>query len=195
MSKAVTQIAAPRERVFATLSNYGEYPLWVPGCQRVTVLANSGNQTDLEIVQTAMKTVTAVLRFQADPPAGVRFEMIKGKDFKSYSGQHRLMVAAGGGTVVMTEIEMDAGFMVPRFLLDDKIRQFLEEFGKGLQKRVAASATGLSTVAAQAQSAGRARMRRLLRITRTATGVRIWYLGNSLQVPEEADSLRQDKKS
>jgi hypothetical protein len=186
MNKAVTQIPALREQVFATLTKYAEYPLWVPGCRRLNVLASSGNQTDVEVVQAAMKTVTAVLRFQADPPAGLRFEMIKGTDFKSYSGQHRLLVSAGGGTLVMTEIEMDAGLMVPRFLVDDKIRQFLEEFGRGLQKRVAAAAQS-TTVAAQAHSRRRPRMRRLLRITRTASGMRIWYLGNSLHVLEETE--------
>lgn len=186
MNKAVTKIPAPREQVFATLVKYTEYPLWVPGCRRLNVVASSGNQTDVEIVQAAMKTITAVLRFQADPPAGVRFEMIKGRDFKSYAGQHRLMEAAGGGTVIMTEIEMDAGFMVPRFLLEDKIRQFLEEFGKGLEKRVAAAAQVSSTVATQAPAARR-RIRRLLRITRTAAGMRIWHLGKILNVPEEAE--------
>ena len=186
MNRAATRIPAPREQVFATLVRYTEYPLWVPGCRRLNVVASSGSQTDVEIVQAAMKTITAVLRFQADPPARIRFEMIKGTDFKSYAGQHHLMEAAGGGTVVMTEIEMDAGFMIPRFLLDDKIRQFLEEFGKGLQKRVAAAAQVSSTVATQAPAARR-RMRRLLRITRTAAGLRIWYLGQTLRVPGETE--------
>jgi carbon monoxide dehydrogenase subunit G len=186
MNKAVIQVQAPREHVFATLTKYEEYPLWVPGCRRLNVVASSGNQTDVEIVQAAMKTITALLRFQADPPAAVRFEMIKGTDFKAYSGQHRLMVAAGGGTVVTTEIEMDAGFMMPRFLLDDKVRQFLEEFGKGLRKRVAAAGTPPGAVSTLPPGARR-RTRRLLRITRTAAGMRIWYLGKILTAPEETE--------
>lgn len=185
MSRAVIQIAASMEQVFATLTNYSDYPLWVPGCRRLTVLNSTGSQTDAEVVQVAMKSVTAVLRFQAEPPASVRFEMIKGTDFKSYSGNYRLMVAAGGGTVVMTEVKMDAGFMVPRFLLDEKIRQYLEEFGKSLQKRVMATDARSRTVGAQTRTTRRARTRRLLRLTRTTSGMRIWYLGKILKVAQE----------
>ena len=186
MNKGVTQIQAPREQVFATLTKYAEYPLWVPGCRRLTVLNSTGNQTEAEVVQVAMKSITAVLRFQAEPPASIRFEMIKGTDFKSYSGNYRLMAAAGGGTVVMTEIEIDAGLMVPRFLLDNKIREFLEGFGKALQKRVAATTIPSSTAASQAH-ASRRHLRRLLRITRTAGGIEIWYLGKILRVPDESE--------
>ena len=108
MTKGVSRIRALPEQVFAALTKYAEYPSWVPGCRRLTVLASTGNQTDVEVVQVAMKTVTAVLRFLAEPPSGLRFEMIKGTDFRSYSGQHRLMVdAEGRGTVVMSEIRMD----------------------------------------------------------------------------------------
>lgn len=180
MTKGVSRIHALPEQVFATLAKYAEYPSWVPGCRRLTVLSSTGNQTDVEIVQVAMKTVTAVLRFQADPPSGLRFEMIKGTDFRSYSGQHRLMVdAEGRGTVVMSEIRMDVGLMMPRFLVDEKIRQFIEEFGKALEKRVAATAFETTTMPAPARTGHRPAARRLLRISRTATGVRIWYLGQT----------------
>ena len=106
--------------------------------------------------------------------------MIKGTDFKSYSGQHRLMAdAEGSGTVVMSEIRMDAGMMMPRFLIDEKVGQFLDEFGKALEKRVAGTAFGTTAKPAPARTGRRPAARRLLRITRTATGIRTWYLGQT----------------
>jgi len=189
MTKGVTRVRALPEQVFSTLTKYAEYPLWVPGCRRVTVLASAGNQTDVEIVQVAMKTVTAVLRFQADPPTGLRFEMIKGTDFKSYSGRYRLMVDAdGSGTVVMSEVQMDMGMMMPRFLVDEKVRQFLDEFGKALEKRVASTAVLTAAMPAPGRTGHRPAARRLLRITRTATGFRISYLGRIYEVAESQNS-------
>ena len=74
---------------------------------------------------------------------------------------------------------MDVGLMMPRFLVNEKIRQFIEEFGKVLEKRVAATAFETTAMPAPARTGHRPAARRLLRITRTATGVRIWYLGQT----------------
>jgi carbon monoxide dehydrogenase subunit G len=187
MLKSVLNLDAPRDRVYTVLSGFDTYSQWVPGCKKCTILSASGNQTETELVLEGLKTLTVVLRFEGDPGQSLRFEMTKSTDLKAYSGEYRLMEAASGaGTVVISEINMDAGAMVPKFMADRIMRKSLDDMGKALQARIKASMAEAPVVMTpSAIRKGRKRNRRILQISRTPAGTRIWYLG---KVYEHKDS-------
>jgi carbon monoxide dehydrogenase subunit G len=186
MIKAVINVSAPRQQVFSVLSDYPNYRQWVPGCEKCSVLSSSGNTAETEIVISSMKRIELGVRFEAQPGQALNFRMTKGKDLKSYSGTYRLMDSTDGtGTVVIAELEIDVGKMVPRFMVDKMTRKMMDDTGAALRKYVAsAPAPAISAAAPARRAAGpqRRRARKILRVTKTATGYNVWLLGETFAV-------------
>src|SRR5262245_53521045 len=177
MIKSVLHLAHPRDQVYDVLANFGEYQHWFPGCTRSKVVASDGNRTDIATTVGGMKTVHMEVRFEEEPCERIRFNMTKGKDFKTYAGEHRLLDAANGqGTVIITEVDMDAGALVPRFMLDHVVRRALDEIGQCLDARVKTAFAGEASRSAR-RAESRKKRRRILQIANTANGTRIWYMG------------------
>ena len=113
----------------------------------------------------------------------MNFRMTKGKDVKAYSGTYRLMDATDGkGTVLIAELEIDAGMMVPKFMVDRISKKMIDDTGNALRKHI--EGVRIPTAVAQAaRSAAKAaaprRARRLLRITKTDAGYKIWLQGET----------------
>jgi ribosome-associated toxin RatA of RatAB toxin-antitoxin module len=183
MTKSVLNLAYPRELIYKILSDYAAYQEWLPGCRSSKILNENGSTTDVETVVEGMKTLTMELRFESSPHDVLRFSMLKCKELKAYSGEYRLMDAANNkGTVVICEVEMDAGAMVPKFMMDRMIRKVLEEMGQALQVRVKAF-SALAVSSGPKKSDDKKRRRRILQIANTPSGPRIWYVGKVYTPP------------
>ena len=187
MIKAVFNIEAPREHVFSVFVDYPAYKSWIPGCESCAITASNGDSTDTEIVVNSMKRLTLGLRFEAVPAQVLSFRMISGKDIKAYSGAYRLMDSADGqGTVVIAELEIDAGPMAPKFLVDRMVKKTLEDTGNSLKKYVkempAKAPVAAAAVPRAAASTRKRKARRVLRVTKTAGGNRVWYAGQEFRV-------------
>jgi carbon monoxide dehydrogenase subunit G len=182
MIKAVLNVPAPKQLVFSALTDYSGYKNWVPGCEQCTVTSQSGNSSDAQIVVNSMKRIEMALRFEAQPIQALSFRMTKGKELKAYSGTYRLMDATdGNGTVVIAELEIDAGMMVPKFMVDRMSKKMIDDTGNALRKHLEGARIP-TAVAQAAQSAAKAaaprrRARRLLRITKNDSGYKIWLQG------------------
>jgi ribosome-associated toxin RatA of RatAB toxin-antitoxin module len=183
MIRAVINVPATRQQVFSVLTDYSGYRNWIPNCQACTVVSQSGNSADAQILVGGMKRIEMTLHFDAQPIQLLSFRMTKGKEVKAYSGTYRLMDASdGAGTVVIAELVIDAGMMVPKFMVDRMSKKMLDETGVALRKHMEGSR--IPTAVAQAvKSAAKAaaphRARRLLRITKTSAGYKIWLQGET----------------
>ena len=186
MIKAVINVPAPRQMVYSVLTDYPGYRNWVPGCEQCTILSQSGNSADTQIVVSSMKRIEMSLRFEAQPIQSLSFRMTQGKDVKAYSGTYRLMDATDGkSTVLIAELEIDSGMMVPRFMVDRISKKMIDDTGSALRKHM--ESVTIPTAAAQAARAAARearprRARRLLRITKTASGYKIWLQGETYTV-------------
>ena len=95
-----------------------------------------------------MKRVNLVLRYDAAPDQLLKFEMVSG-ELKGYTGSYKLMNATeGSGTVVSTELEMDAGPMAPKFIVDRLVKKIVESTNDAIGKRAAAMAAKQPVAAA-----------------------------------------------
>lgn len=184
MIKAVINVEAPREQVFTVLTDFPSYKTWLPGCEVSNVTAANGANTDTEIVVNSMKRMTLGLRFEAVPSQILNFRMISGKDIKAYSGSYRLMDSADGlGTVVVAELEIDAGPMAPKFLVDRMVKKALDDTGNALKKYVKSMPPVQAPAHERAAApAGKGRrVRHVLRVAKTAEGSRIWFAGQTFR--------------
>lgn len=186
MIKAVINVEAARPQVFTILSDYAKYREWLPGCESSTVVAVNGASSDAEIVINSMKKMTLGLRFEAVPDQVLNFKMYSGKDINAYSGSYRLMDSASAqGTVIIAELEIDAGPMAPKFIVDRMAKKAIEDTGAALRKY-------LETLPAQARAKPPAgprtvqakplRTRRLLQVVKTADGHLVWWMGKTFTV-------------
>ncbi len=187
MIKAVIHVAAPREQVFGVLADYARYKDWVPGCERCNVTSASGNTSDTEIVINSMKRIELGVRFEAQPSQALSFRMTKGKELRAYSGTYRLMDSTDGtGTVVIAELEIEVGMMVPKFMVDKMTRKMMDDTGVALRKYMQTAppvaAPARRAPARPTAEAKRRRARRIVRVTKTAAGYDVWLMGESFAV-------------
>jgi carbon monoxide dehydrogenase subunit G len=188
MIKAVLNVEAPREHVFSILTDYGRYKQWLPGCEKSDVLTSSGDTTDTDIVINSMKKMKIGLRFEAQPTQSLNFHMISGKDMKSYVGSYRLMDAADGkGTVVIAEMEIDAGAMVPKFMVDRIAKKSIDDTCSALKEYIKkapfqAGTGAKAAVPARAVETRPRRARRIMQVIKTADGYRVWMMGETYTI-------------
>jgi carbon monoxide dehydrogenase subunit G len=186
MIKAVFNVDAPRQNVYAILTDYASYARWVPGCERCDVVSSCGNVADTQVVINSTKRMELTLRFEAEPIQALRFRMTKSRDLKGYSGTYRLMNAADQkGTVIIAELEIDAGFMAPKFLVDRMATKALHDTGAALTghlKQMPSQAVAASPGPRAEKEMGPRRIKHVLRVVRTQSGYRVWLLGETLEL-------------
>jgi hypothetical protein len=195
MIKVVFNVQAPRQNVYAILTDYAGYKKWVPGCERCDVLSSTGNVTETQVVMNSAKRMELTLRFEAEPIQSLRFRMTKSRDLKGYSGTYRLMNAADQkGTVVIAELEIDAGFMAPKFMVDRMATKALQDTGEALNgylKQAPSPAVAASPGPRAEKDMKPRRNKHVLRVVKTQAGYRVWLLGEILEMTARGDKLRQ----
>ncbi|OFV97115.1 MAG: hypothetical protein A3F68_10555 [Acidobacteria bacterium RIFCSPLOWO2_12_FULL_54_10] len=190
MIKSAIQVQAPKNNVYTILTDFSRYKEWVPGCESCAVTSQSGNVCDTQIVINSMKRMEMGLRFDSEPVHSIKFRMTKGKELKAYAGTYRLMDSADGlGTVVLAELDIDAGFMVPKFMVDKICNKLLDDTGTALRKYISSApmkaAPSPAAEKAPSPEAKRRPVKRLLSVVQTAVGYKIWVMGQTYTVKSE----------
>src|SRR5207302_11065806 len=97
---------------------------------------------------------TIGLEFDLTTTQLINVRKYSGKDVKEYAGSFRLMNASdGAGTVVMGEMEMDAGSLVPKFMVGKIMEKSLAQTAEALKARVNTAPPALVFVTADAVAA------------------------------------------
>ena len=129
------------------------------------------------------------LRFDAEPDQLLKFELVSSKDVKGYTGSYKLMNATDGGVVLIAELELDAGAMAPKFMVDRMLKSSLEQMGDAIRKHAKTMPLPVAAPSVkEAKPAGKQKPKRpkcLLRVVKTDAGERIWY-GGKMYGPDSA---------
>lgn len=194
MTKSVFQIDAPKNRLFGIIADFERWSEWFPGCKEAKIVTDKGTTLQVEITLASVKTITMGLEFDLTPTQLINFRKYSGKDVKEYCGSFRLMNASdGAGTVVMGEMEMDAGAMVPKFMVGRIMEKSLAQTAEALKARihtappgskydsmeaaaVAPAAPGAPAVAAPATPV---RRKRMVHVIQSGEGYRVWLMGKT----------------
>lgn len=198
MTKSVFQIDAPKDRLFEIIADFNRWSEWFPSCKEAKIVTDKGNSLQVEITLASVKTISMGLEFDLTPTQLINFRKYSGKDVKEYAGSFRLMNASdGAGTVVMGEMEMDAGAMVPRFMVGKIMEKSLAQTAAALKERVHtapvtakyASAEAAGSVPAGAAPgvgpsggpapAVPARRKRMVHVIQSGDGYRVWLMGKT----------------
>jgi hypothetical protein len=101
----------------------------------------------------------------------------------------------GAGTVVMGEMEMDAGSLVPKFMVGKIMEKSLAQTAEALKARIATAppgpvfetaeavavptAPGAAAAVAPAPQVVRARRKRIVHVIQSGNGYRVWLMGKT----------------
>ena len=193
MTKSVFQIDATKDRLFGIIADFARWNEWFPGCKEARIVTDKGTTMQVEITLSSVKTITMGLEFDLTPTQLINFRKYSGKDVKDYCGSFRLLNASdGAGTVVMGEMEMDAGAMVPKFMVGRIMEKSLAQTAEALKLRVhtapptpkyesaeavaAPAGTGAGGVVTPAAPA---RRKRMVHVTQSGEGYRVWLMGKT----------------
>jgi carbon monoxide dehydrogenase subunit G len=137
MTKSVFQIDAPKDRLFGIMADFERWSEWFPGCKEAKIVTDMRTSLQVQITLFSVKTITMGLEFNLTPTELIIFRKYSGEDVKHYCGSFRLTNASDGvGTVVMCEMEMDAGTMVPKFMVGRIMETSLAQTAEALKARV-----------------------------------------------------------
>jgi len=198
MTKSVFQIDAPKGRIFEIIADFNRWGEWFPTCKEAKIVTEKGTTLQVELTLASMKTITMGLEFDLTPTQLINFRKYSGKDVKDYVGSFRLMNASdGAGTVVMGEMEMDAGAIAPKFLVSKMMEKSLAQTAEALKQRVhtapatskyasaeaagavqAGAAAGAGAAGAAAQAVP-ARRKRMVHVIQSGEGYRVWLMGKT----------------
>lgn len=185
MVKSVVVIGHPRPFIYAILADFERYPEWVPGCEACAPVSANANVFTVEITLNIAKRITFGLRFDTEKDLLLRFDMVSGTDLQAYRGSHKLLNSTDGkGTVLITELHLDAGAMAPKFFIERVVEKSLAATGEALRKYADTKASGSPPgTIAPAQNRGRKfrRPKCLLRIVKTEAGEEIWFAGRKFR--------------
>ena len=195
MTKSVFQIDAPMERLFGIIADFERWNEWFPGCKQAKIVSDKGTTLQVEITLASVKTITMGLEFDLTPTQLINFRKYSGKDVKEYCGSFRLMNASdGAGTVVMGEMEMDAGAMVPKFMVGRIMEKSLAQTAEALKQRIhtAPPSTKYTAEAVAAPAAAvvgggpsvmapaaPVRRKRMVHVIQSGEGYRVWLMGKT----------------
>jgi carbon monoxide dehydrogenase subunit G len=193
LTKAVFQIDAPKDRLFGIIADFPRWNEWFPGCKEAKVVSDKGNTKQVELTLASIKTLTMGLEFDLTPTQLINFRKYSGKDVKEYAGSFRLMNASdGAGTVVMGEMEMDAGSLVPKFMVGKIMEKSLGQTAEALKQRVITAPPGpvfevaeaVTTPSAPGAAAAVAqvvpvRRKRMVHVIQSGNGYRVWLMGKT----------------
>jgi uncharacterized protein YndB with AHSA1/START domain len=119
-------IAAPREAVYAALTDYETLPSWQGALRSCRVLERDARGRGAVVeyeVDARVRTVRYRLRQIYDEPSRLGSAYLGG-DFRDFSGEWRFTERPGGGTHVELDLKIDPGRFIPgpvRSLIADAV--------------------------------------------------------------------------
>lgn len=190
MTKSVFQIDAPKDRLYGIISDFARWGEWFPNCKETKIVSEKGNSKQVEVTLAIVKTITMGLEFDLTPTQLINFRKYSGKDVKDYIGSFRLMNASdGAGTVVMGEMELDAGAMAPKFLVNRMMEKSLAQTAEALKQRIhtapptpvfeTGEPVAIAGATVSSSQKAPARRKRMVHVIQSGEGYRVWLMGKT----------------
>ena len=129
-------ISVDKDKLFATIAGYENYPKFVEGVTKVSVERKAPGRARVTYNVSMMKDVVYVLDHVENPEKGeISWELVESNDMKKNSGKWTLKSAGAGKTQVDYQIEIEFNFPIPGFILNRLIKGSLPAMLKSFDKQ------------------------------------------------------------
>ena len=125
-----------RDRLFATITHYEDYPKFVEGCTGVKVERKGPGEARVTYNVSMMKDIVYTLDLKEDAAAGtVTWTLAESDVFKKNSGSWKIKEASPGKTDIVYEVELEFKIMVPSMILNRLVKGSLPSMVKNFEKQ------------------------------------------------------------
>jgi ribosome-associated toxin RatA of RatAB toxin-antitoxin module len=133
-------LSVPKDKLFAAITRYEDYPQFVEGCTKVEVQRKGPGQARVTYHVSMMKDIVYTLDHREDAAAGVvEWSLVDSDAIKQNTGRWTLKDAGAGKTDATYNIEIDFKFPVPGFILNRLVKGSLPSMVKSFAKKAASS--------------------------------------------------------
>ena len=175
--RRVGRIDAPQNVVQGVLTDFEQWPEWMPGVRQVTILESDGTEAVLEVHHHQFGRNFRQKLWCRIEPDGLRQTQLEGQ-FKKWESRWRLVAPPDGeGTTVSLRMEVDPGF-VGRLLPSGVWRGLLDRLFEECLIGVEAQAQALT----ERPEAAPADHDVLLQVFETDAGLEVWVEGRRFLV-------------
>jgi coenzyme Q-binding protein COQ10 len=129
---------ASAEDVFAVVSKYEDYPLFLPEVKQVRVLQRRENVVDVRFDVELVKKIHYTLRMTEERPLRITWTFLEGEFLKDNRGGWRLRQLGEHQTEATYEVEVGLGPLVPKALVNTLVEHSLPRMLQAFARRVAA---------------------------------------------------------
>ena len=125
-----------RDRLYAAIIRYEDYPKFVEGCTKVVVDRKPGGKVRCTYHISMMKDVVYTLDHVENQEKGeVHWKLVDSDTFKMNQGRWKIKSAGEGKTDVDYQVDVEFKIPVPSFLLNRIVKGSLPAMMKGFQKQ------------------------------------------------------------
>ena len=131
-----TEVGAPAELCFATITDYETFPEWQRAAKRVEVLERDaeGRGKVVEFhVDLAVRKLRYVLDYAYEPPNRISWEFVEGDYAKDIGGEFRLE-PRNGLTLATYTVTVEPAIPVPGFLARRLEREMMKRSVEDLRR-------------------------------------------------------------
>jgi len=118
-AKVEVVVGVPPERFWDVLTDFEHYPEFLPELKEITVHAAAHDGYEVSHTVALIKRIQYRLKFRADPPRGLTWELVESNLLKKNSGAWTLRPegAAGQSTRATYEVDLEVGQYVPKAIV------------------------------------------------------------------------------
>lgn len=129
-------LAVDRERLFAAIVKYEDYPQFVDGCTAVKVERQGPGRARVTYEVSLIKEVSYTLDHHEDAEKGiVEWKLVSSDFMKANSGRWELKAAGAGKTEAHYAVEIEFKIPVPGLILNRLVKGSLPAMIRSFEKR------------------------------------------------------------
>ncbi len=137
------EINAPLEVAFAVISNFGDYPDFLPSTTKAKERkTKKGHFVDFEV--NLIKKIHYTIEVKTTPPTGLSWSFVEGEMMKDNAGSWELSSIGSNLTKAIYSVDVKFGWMVPQSVVDQltkvQLPLLLDAFKKRIEARAQESA-------------------------------------------------------
>ncbi len=133
---------APIAVVYSVISNFAEYPIFVPGV-KATKVKKQKDSLIVEFTVNVVKEISYSIKVSLKENEGLSWEFIEGELMKKNSGSWELKPTSPASTHAKYSVDVGFGWLVPSSIVDNltkiQLPEMLAAFQKQAEKLAAAS--------------------------------------------------------
>ncbi len=118
-AKVEVVVDVPPEKLWDVITDWERYPEFLPELKDVTIHRSGPDGYEISYEVSLIKRIRYKLRFAADAPRGLTWELVESNLLQKNSGAWTLRPEgpAGGATRATYEVDLEVGQYVPRAIL------------------------------------------------------------------------------